>query len=96
MEAGKASILCSCEPMVVMLFGVLLFGEVSTVLSLAGLCVTLVALGVLSLYKDNLSEFWVIIVSNASNEFWKINSIKNEEKLVWEKDITGAMPKNGV
>ena len=51
METGKASILCSCEPVAATFFGVLVFGEVPTVLALVGLVVTLVALGVLSLDK---------------------------------------------
>ena len=44
---------------------------------------------------DDLSEFWVIIASNAGNGLWKVNIIKNK-KMVWEKDITVAMPENGV
>ena len=44
----------------------------------------------------DLSEYWVIIASDAGNGLWKVNIIKNKEKLVWEKDITIAMPENGV
>ena len=45
---------------------------------------------------NDLSEYWVIIASNAGNGLWKVNIIKNKEKLVWKKDITVAMPENGV
>ena len=51
MDAGKASILCSCEPIAATIFGVIFYNEVPTILSLIGLVVTLTALGVLSLKK---------------------------------------------
>ena len=41
MEAGKASILCSCEPVAAMVFGFFFFREIPTVLSIAGLIIVL-------------------------------------------------------
>lgn len=49
MDAGKASILCSCEPVAAMAFGIFFFGEIPTVLSVAGLLIVLVALAMLVL-----------------------------------------------
>lgn len=49
MEAGKATILCSCEPVVAIIFGIIFFGEIPTVLSIIGLIVVLVALAMLVL-----------------------------------------------
>ena len=49
MEAGKASILCSCEPVAAMVFGFSFFREISTVLSIAGLIIVLIALAMLVL-----------------------------------------------
>lgn len=49
MDAGKASILCSCEPIAATIFGLLFYNEVPTLLSLVGLVIVLIALGVLSL-----------------------------------------------
>lgn len=49
MDAGKASILCSCEPIAATIFGLLFYNEVPTLLSLVGLIIVLVALGILSL-----------------------------------------------
>lgn len=49
MDAGKASILCSCEPVAAMVFGIFFFGEIPTVLSVAGLLIVLVALAMLVL-----------------------------------------------
>ena len=49
MEAGKASILCSCEPVAAMVFGFFFFREIPTVLSIAGLIIVLIALAVLVL-----------------------------------------------
>lgn len=51
-DAGKASILCSCEPIAATIFGLLFYNEIPTILSLIGLVVTLIALGVLSLKKN--------------------------------------------
>lgn len=49
MEAGKASILCSCEPVAAMIFGLFFFGEIPTVLSVTGLIIVLLALAMLVL-----------------------------------------------
>lgn len=49
MEAGKASILCSCEPVAAMVFGLFFFGEIPTVLSVTGLIIVLLALAMLVL-----------------------------------------------
>ena len=49
MDAGKASILCSCEPVAAMVFGICFFGEIPTVLSITGLIIVLVALAMLVL-----------------------------------------------
>lgn len=49
MEAGKASILCSCEPVAAMVFGFFFFREIPTVLSIAGLIIVLIALAMLVL-----------------------------------------------
>ena len=56
MEAGKASILCSCEPVAAMLFGIFFFREIPTVLSVTGLIIVLVALAMLVL-SDKKQEF---------------------------------------
>lgn len=49
MEAGKASILCSCEPVAAMVFGLFFFEEIPTVLSVTGLKIVLLALAMLVL-----------------------------------------------
>lgn len=49
MDAGKASILCSCEPIAATIFGLLFYNEVPTLLSLVGLVIVLIALVILSL-----------------------------------------------
>ena len=49
MEAGKASILCSCEPVAAMIFGLFFFGEIPTALSVTGLIIVLLALAMLVL-----------------------------------------------
>lgn len=49
MEAGKASILCSCEPVAAMVFGLFFFGEIPTVLSVTGLIIVLLSLTMLVL-----------------------------------------------
>ena len=49
MEAGKASILCSCEPVAAMVFGIFFFREIPTVLSITGLIIVLAALAMLVL-----------------------------------------------
>ncbi|RHO18199.1 hypothetical protein DW223_01510 [Butyricicoccus sp. AM18-35] len=43
MEAGKASILCSCEPAAAMVFGFFLFEEIPAVLSITDLIIVLIA-----------------------------------------------------
>ena len=53
MEAGKASILCSCEPVAAMVFGLSFFGEIPTVLSVTGLIIVLLALAMLVLSDKN-------------------------------------------
>lgn len=55
MDAGKASILCSCEPIAATIFGLLFYNEVPTLLSLIGLVIVLVALGILSLKNSKRS-----------------------------------------
>lgn len=49
MEAGKVSILCSCEPVAAMVFGLFFFEEIPTVLSVTGLIIVLLALAMLVL-----------------------------------------------
>lgn len=43
MEAGKASILCSCEPAAAMVFGSFLFREIPAVLSITDLIIVTIA-----------------------------------------------------
>lgn len=47
MEAGKASILSSCEPVAAMVFGFFFFRKIPTVLSIAALIIVLIALAML-------------------------------------------------
>ena len=49
MEAGKASILCFCEPVAAMVFGFFLLREIPAVLSIANRISVLIALAVLAL-----------------------------------------------
>lgn len=49
MDTGKASILCSCEPIAATVFGLIFYNEIPTILSLVGLVITLIALAILSL-----------------------------------------------
>lgn len=49
MEAGKASILSSCEPVAAMVFGFFFFRKIPTVLSITGIIIVLVALAMLVL-----------------------------------------------
>ena len=51
-EAGMASVLGSAEPVAAMIFGVIIYREIPSVISIIGLVIVLVALGVLSLGKD--------------------------------------------
>ena len=48
MDARKASILCSCESIAATIFGIVLYNETPTILSLVGLVIVLVALGILT------------------------------------------------
>ena len=43
MEAGKASILCSCEPAAAMVLGFFLFREIPAMLSITDLIIVLIA-----------------------------------------------------
>ena len=49
MDAGKASILASCEPAASTIFGVIFFNEIPTILSVFGIILTIVALILLSM-----------------------------------------------
>ncbi len=49
LEAGKASILASAEPVAAMVFGIFFYSEIPTLLSLTGLALTILALTLLSL-----------------------------------------------
>ena len=49
MDAGKASILASGEPIAAMIFGVFFYHEIPTVLSVIGVLLTLTALTLLSI-----------------------------------------------
>lgn len=49
MNAGKASILRSCEPVAAMIFGTIFFYEMPTVLSIIGLIIVLVAITMLAI-----------------------------------------------
>lgn len=48
-DAGMASILASGEPVAAMIFGVIFFSEIPTVLSVVGIVLVIVALGLLSM-----------------------------------------------
>lgn len=52
MDPGKASILASCEPIAAMIFGIIIFGEVPTIIMVLGLIIMLVALTVMGSDKD--------------------------------------------
>ena len=52
LNPGTVNILASCEPVAAMIFGVIFYSEVPTVLSFLGLIVTVVALGVLCKGKE--------------------------------------------
>ena len=47
-EAGKASILTSSEPVSAMLFGAFVYGEKLTILSMAGMVIAVTAFGIIS------------------------------------------------
>lgn len=53
MDAGKASILASGEPIAAMFFGIFFYHEIPTVLSVVGVLLTLTALTLLSLPEKN-------------------------------------------
>ena len=48
-DAGKASILAACEPIAAMIFGVIFFKEIPTMLSIGGLVLAIVAITVMTL-----------------------------------------------
>ena len=56
MDAGKASVLATSEPVAAMLFGYLLFSEVPTALMLAGMFLTIAAIVILSLPERKKPE----------------------------------------
>lgn len=53
-EAGKVAILASGEPIAAMIFGIYFYNEIPTALSLLGLCLVLLALGLLTVPFNNL------------------------------------------
>jgi len=52
-EPGMVTILATCEPVAAMLFGVMLYSEIPTVLSIIGLCLTVTALSLIARGKDS-------------------------------------------
>ncbi len=48
-DAGKASILAACEPVAAMIFGVLFFEEIPTILSVGGLVLAIIAITIMTL-----------------------------------------------
>lgn len=56
MDAGKASVLATSEPVAAMLFGYLLFSEVPTALMLGGMFLTIAAIVILSLPERKKAE----------------------------------------
>ncbi len=56
MDAGKASVLATSEPVAAMLFGYLLFSEVPTALMLGGMFLTIAAIVILSLPERKKPE----------------------------------------
>ena len=55
-EAGKASILTSSEPVAAMLFGAFVYGEKLTVISVAGMVIAVTAFGIISTGGSNDGE----------------------------------------
>ncbi|WP_414698346.1 DMT family transporter [Peptacetobacter sp. AB845] len=53
-DAGMASILASGEPVAAMIFGVIFFSEIPTVLSVVGIVLVIVALALLSMPEKNV------------------------------------------
>jgi len=48
-DAGKASILAACEPIAAMIFGVIFFSEIPTILSVGGLVLAIIAITIMTL-----------------------------------------------
>lgn len=48
-DAGKASILAACEPIAAMIFGVIFFAEIPTILSVGGLVLATIAITIMTL-----------------------------------------------
>lgn len=48
-DAGKASILAACEPIAAMIFGVIFFSEIPTILSIGGLVLATIAITIMTL-----------------------------------------------
>lgn len=53
LEAGIASVLGSTEPVAAMVFGIIIYHEIPSILSILGLVIVIVSLGVLSLGKQD-------------------------------------------
>lgn len=56
MDAGKASILASSEPLAAMVFGALFFDEIPTVLAVGGMLLTVIAIVILSFPEKERKE----------------------------------------
>ena len=52
-DAGKASILAACEPIAAMIFGVIFFAEMPTILSVMELVVAVIAITIMTLPEKN-------------------------------------------
>lgn len=48
-DAGKASILAACEPIAAMIFGLIFFSEIPTILSISGLVLATIAITIMTL-----------------------------------------------
>lgn len=48
-DAGKASILAACEPIAAMIFGLIFFSEIPTILSIGGLVLAIIAIVIMTL-----------------------------------------------
>lgn len=55
-DAGKASILVACEPIAAMIFGVIFFEEIPTMLSVGGLVLAIIAITIMTLPDKVKSE----------------------------------------
>lgn len=51
MEPGKASLLATCEPIAAMIFGLLIYSEIPTIMQIAGICVILTSLAMICIDK---------------------------------------------